>query len=177
MLMLPTLKMGQLPLHFAIAFCVYNINLQNVCCSAPFTAINQLYVLQLQAAETLQSSSTSGQDVVDVSSFFFPLPSTTLTSAVAPTNALGSRTEVKTWHFLMLTTFCFIHNEITMFPWRPKQMWKHAVYRWRACQHEGGVWCLSLGGRRLDSLHPMFRGFPHTLPVLQVSHLLPTSLF
>lgn len=51
----------------------------------------------------------------------------------------------------------------------------YSVLRWRAAQHEGGVWCLSPSGRRPDSLPPVFGAFPHTLPLLQVSHPLLTS--
>lgn len=78
-----------------VVFCIYNINFLDVCCLASWTGTNQLYVLQLQTAEAMQSSSSSSQHVADVSSFLFMLPSTALTSTVAPTDALGSRNQVK----------------------------------------------------------------------------------
>lgn len=139
------------------------------------TAINHWYILQLQAAELLQSSSTSGQDVPNVSSIFFTLPPTTLTSAMAPANTLGSKTGVKTLFDADHILFFLITN--SNYVSLKSQTNVPAVCRWRAGQHEGGVWHLSLGGRRLDLLHPVFRAFAHTLPVFQVSHLLPSSLF
>lgn len=44
-----------------------------------------------------------------------------------------------------------------------------SVLRWGAAEREGGVWCLSAGWRRPDSLSPVSGMFPHTLPLSNVS--------
>ncbi|XP_075875927.1 autoimmune regulator [Nelusetta ayraudi] len=62
--------------------------------------------LQLRPAEALQSSSTSSKDITDVSSFFFTLPSTTLTSAAAPTNAPASRTQCSGGELVNMREVC-----------------------------------------------------------------------